>query len=229
MLRKYLDAALINASELLIEATDLLSKKRYARSYFLACAALEETGKAYAAFSAMGRNLNNPGVETAVKVSFEDHRSKIISALVCLLKKKEITKERIEKFMNYTTHLEIGREKSMYVDINEKQEITTPTEIVRPKAASDVVRFAKDCLEATTEYILKNKPDNFTTAQDKFMCLSKKKTFDMINTRDFWDFCIYQMREKKIFDMTEIFVKYHDEYYCKAKSFNKTETTNKSS
>lgn len=221
MLHKYLDSSLINASELLTEATTFLSQERYARSYFLACAALEETGKAYSAFSAMGRNLNNPGVETAVKMSFEDHRSKIISAMICLLKKKEITKEKTEEFINLALHLEAGREKSMYVDINEKHEITTPSEIVRPKAAFDAVRLAKDCLETTGEYILNHKPDQFTASQDKFLCLNKKKMFNMINTRDFWDFCIDQLEKKKTYDITEIFAKYHDEYYCKNDTFKK--------
>jgi len=222
MLHKYLDAALINASDLLIEATDFLSKERYTRSYFLACASLEETGKAYLAFSAMGRNLNNPGVETAVKISFEDHKSKIASAMICLLRKNGVTKEKAEEFMNLGLHIERGREKSMYVDINEKNEITAPSEIIRPLAAFDAVRLAKDCLETTGEYILKNKPDQFTASQDKFLCINKKKMFKMINTQDFWDFCIDQMKERETFDMTEIFVKYHDLYYCKAKSFNKS-------
>lgn len=221
ILYKYLDAALNNASDLLIDATDFLSKERYARAYFFACTALEETGKAYAAFSAMGRNLDNPGVEAAVKFSFENHRSKIVSAFICLRKKMKTTTEEIEKFMKYTIHIEIGREKSMYVDINEKQEITTPTEIIRPEAALDAVRLAKDCLEATGEYILKNKPDEFTAAQDKFLCLSKKKISNMSNTRDFGEFCIDQLKGKKALDMIEIYVKYHDEYYCKAKLFNK--------
>lgn len=221
MLHKYLDSSLINASDLLTEATTFLSQERYARSYFLACASLEETGKAYLAFSAMGRNLDNPGVETAVKMSFEDHKSKIISAMICLLGKKEITKEKAEEFINLGLHLERGREKSMYVDINEKNEITIPSEIIRPKAAFDAVRLSKDCLETTGEHILKNKPHKFTASQDKFLCMNKKKMFNMINTQDFWAFCIDQLEKKKTHDITEIFVKYHDEYYCKSKNFKK--------
>jgi AbiV family abortive infection protein len=222
ILHKYLDASLINASDLLTEATTLLSQERYARAYFLACAAMEETGKGYLAFSAMGRNLNNPGVQTTVKMSFEDHRSKLVSAMICLLKKKEITKEKIEEFIDIGVHLKIGREKSMYVDINEKHEITTPSEVVRPRAALDAVRLAKDCLEATGEYILNNQPDQFTALQDKFLCMNKKKMFDMVNTRNFWDFCLDQLQKNRSGDITEIFVKYHDEYYCKKKPFEKT-------
>lgn len=216
MLHKYLDLSLINASDLLSEATSLLSQGRYARTYFLACAALEETGKAYLAFSAMGRNLSNPGVETAVKMSFEDHRSKIISAMICLLQKKEVTEKKLEEFLNLAMHIVRGREKSMYVDINEEHEITIPSKIIRPKAAFDAVRLAKVCLETTGEHILKNKPHKFTASQDKFLCLNKKK---MINTQDFADFFIDQIKKKKINDITEIFSKYHDEYYCKTKTF----------
>ena len=221
MLHKYLDAALINASDLLTEATTQLSQERYARAYFLACAAMEETGKGYIAFSAMGRNLNNPGIQTAVKAAFEDHRSKITSAMICLMKKREITKEKTEEFIDMGVHLGIGREKSMYVDVNEKNEITIPSEIVRPKAALDAVQLAKDCLETTGEYILSNEPDQFTAAQDKFLCMNKKNMFDMVSTRNFWDFCIEQLEHKKNNDITEIFVKYHDEYYCRKRTFKK--------
>ena len=221
MLHKYLDSSVGNAIDLLSEASILLSQERYARSYFLACAALEETGKAYLAFSAMGRNLNNPGVETAVKMSFENHRSKIISALICLLKKERITKEKTVELIDLGLNIEVGREKSMYVDINEKHEITTPSEIVRPTAAFDAVRLAKDCLETTSEYILSNKPEQFTASQDKLLCMKTNKMVDMVKTRDFWGFCIDQLEKRKSDDMIEIFVKYHDEYYCKKKSFKK--------
>lgn len=218
LLQKYLDAAISNASDLLIEATAFLSLKRYARSYFLACASLEETGKAYTAFSAMGRNLKNLGVEGAVKESFEDHKSKIISAMVCMLKKNVISKETVEEFTKIALDLPVGREKSMYVDINEKHEVTEPSKLVSPIAAFNAVRLAKDCLEATGNYIKENKPEKFTASQDKFMTLNKSRLYKMSNTKDFWEFCIYQL-QKKNSDIADIFTKYHDEYYCKNKLF----------
>lgn len=220
LLHKYLDAAMINASDLLIEALTFLSQKRYARAYFLACASLEETGKAYAAFSAMGRNLKNPGVEGAVKESFEDHKSKIISAMVCMLKKNVISKKTVEEFTKLAMDLEAGREKSMYVDINEKHEVTEPSKLVRPVAAFNAVRLAKDCLEATGNYIKENKPEKFTASQDKFMALNKRRLYKISNTKDFWEFCIHQL-QKKNFDIADIFSKYHDEYYCKDKLFER--------
>lgn len=218
LLHKYLDAAMINASDLLIEASTFLSQERYARAYFLACASLEETGKAYMAFSAMGRNLKNPGVERAVKKSFEDHRSKIISAMICMLEKNAISKKTVEGFTKLVVDLETGREKSMYVDINEKHEIIEPSKLVRPVAVLNAVLLAKNCLEATGNFIKENKPVKFTSSQDKFMTLNKRRLFEMLNTKDFGAFCIHQF-QKKNFDITDIFTKYHDEYHCKNKLF----------
>jgi AbiV family abortive infection protein len=218
LLHKYLDAAMTNASDLLIEATTFLSQKRYARAYFLACASLEETGKAYAAFSAMGRNLKNLGVAEAVKESFEDHRRKIISAMICILKKNTISKETAEEFTKIALDLEAGRERSMYVDINDKHEVTEPSKLVRPVAAFNAVRLAQDCHESTANYINENKPEKVTASQDKFMTLNKRRLFKMANTKDFWEFYIHQP-QKKNFDIGDIFTKYHDEYYCKQKLF----------
>jgi AbiV family abortive infection protein len=218
ILHKYLEAALTNANDLLTEATPLLSQKRYARAYFLACASLEETGKAYAAFSAMGRNLKNLGVAEAVKESFKDHRRKIISAMICILKKNTISKETAEEFIKIVLDLEAGRGRSMYVEINDKHEVTEPSKLVRPVAAFNAVRLARDCLESTGNYIKENNPEKFTASQDKFMTLCKSRLYKMSSTKDFWEFWIHQL-QKKTFDIADIYTKYHDEYYCKNKLF----------
>jgi hypothetical protein len=106
----------------------------------------------------------------------------------------------------------------MYVDINNDDEVIEPTKLIRPVAAFDAVRLAKDCLEATGKYILENEPDKFTDSQDKFLTLNKGRLYKMINTKDYWEFCIDQL-QKNNFDIVTIFSKYHDEYYCKKKLF----------
>ena len=80
LLKRYYPAALQNAKLLLEESNKLLELKSYARSYFLACASIEEIGKALMAFSGLGRNLNNPGTQSSLKKAFEDHSAKIPSA-----------------------------------------------------------------------------------------------------------------------------------------------------
>lgn len=221
LLEEYLNAALQNSRELLTEATILLSQKRYARAYFLACASLEETGKAHSAFLAMGRNLKNPGVQAAVKASFEDHQIKIISATYCLLKSQITNTERAKEFVKLTLNLKIGRETSIYVDINEEQEITIPSKVIRPKAAFEAVRLAEECLKTTGKFIKQNKPDKSTPSQDKLITLKRSRLLKMVNTQDFWEFYIDQIKKEK--DIAEIFVNYHDQYFCKNKLFKKIE------
>ena len=80
LLKRYYPAALQNAKLLLEESNKLLGLKSYARSYFLACASIEEIGKALMAFFGLGRNLNNPGTLSSLKNAFEDHPAKISSA-----------------------------------------------------------------------------------------------------------------------------------------------------
>ncbi|MDB5799844.1 MAG: abortive infection, AbiV family protein [Rhodocyclales bacterium] len=46
-LQQYLDAALANAGQLIVEARLLLEHSHYARAYFLAVAAIEEVGRQF--------------------------------------------------------------------------------------------------------------------------------------------------------------------------------------
>ena len=62
LLRAYSEAALTNANELVQEASLLYATEHLARAYFLAVAAIEETGKGLLAFDARGRNLADPAV-----------------------------------------------------------------------------------------------------------------------------------------------------------------------
>jgi len=68
LLKRYYPAALQNARLLLDESYKLLELKSYARSYFLACASIEETGKALMAFFGLGRNLNNSATQENLKM-----------------------------------------------------------------------------------------------------------------------------------------------------------------
>ena len=81
-LDSYQKAAIDNADSILDEAKLLLSNNHYARAYFLAVASIEETGKAFMAFSSKGRNLNNVALHKKLKEMFENHSQKIRSAFV---------------------------------------------------------------------------------------------------------------------------------------------------
>ena len=85
LLRSYCDAALDNASELLAEASLLLTHSFNARAYFLAVAAIEEAGKGLQAFDGQNRNLANPAVVTRLRTGMEDHSQKITYAFMPLI------------------------------------------------------------------------------------------------------------------------------------------------
>ncbi len=145
LLAEYKHCALKNGKELLSEAEELLINKRYARAYFLACASIEETGKAYEAFFASERNLEDPSVQTSVKLAFENHATKTISALICLLKNSGITKAIAEYYIELPLILQEGREKSMYVDIRDNGTVTLPKKIVKVTVAENAVSLASKC------------------------------------------------------------------------------------
>ncbi len=187
----------------------------------MGCASLEETGKGYIAFSAKGRNLKSPSVQHAIKAKFEDHPSKIISALICLLKQKqkELTKEDLAYFIDLSVHLQHGREKAMYVDVREDGTVTLLRKIIRPKAAFDCIRLAKDSLEATTKYVSTNPPDSFSSFHDKMLCISTKTINKLTNRGDFWEYYLDMLSRDSKADFIKAIVKYHDEYFYKKKKF----------
>ncbi|OGW41529.1 MAG: hypothetical protein A2Y97_04810 [Nitrospirae bacterium RBG_13_39_12] len=222
LLEEYQKYSFENSSELLVEATLLLENKHYARAYFVGCASLEETGKGYTAFSSRGRNLRSPSVQKAIREKFEDHSSKIISSLICLLRQKELTEENIQHYIKLASHLQRGREKAMYVDVRENGTVSLPRTIVRPRAALDCVRLAQASLEATVNFVSDNPPDKFSSFQDKMLCLSTHKITKLTNSKDFWCYYIDLLSNNySNVDFAKAVVKYHDELYCKGKLFLK--------
>lgn len=219
LLNTYRGAALANAADLLEEAQLLLSKKHYARAYFLALAAIEETGKAYLAFDASGRNLTDAGVCKKVKEKFEDHSSKITSAFVAWISFSGSQEEALKTSVDLMIHLKRGREKSMYIDVKEcGTSLSIPREVVRTVAAMDCVRLAANCLHHTKLYIDNEPPPRRTSAQDKFLCLKQSVLTNMLNTEDFWEFYISHLNQGVV-ALEKIAITYHDGYYQKGLKF----------
>jgi AbiV family abortive infection protein len=133
LLRQYCDAALANAQELLDEATLLLQHGHRARAYFLAVASIEEVGKAVQAFDGMGRNLKDSAVSTRLKLQFEDHEQKIISAFLPWLQGSSNLPEALDSVINLILNVRHGREPSMYTDIHiDGPSVLTPSVSIRP-------------------------------------------------------------------------------------------------
>jgi AbiV family abortive infection protein len=221
LLRSYKNNAIKNSELLLEESKILLSNNKWPGAYFLACASIEETGKAFLAFHAVNRNLSNPAIQRVLKMDFENHQVKMTNGLSALLLKAGNTEKNIKYFLDLNLNLSAGREKSLYADIRDDNTLTLPKELVRPIAARNAVRLAENSLSATNEYFVNSKPKMFSQDDDKFLLISKKYDFQkMMGLPDFWWFYIDNI---KTFNGSETnhwsiaVSKYWDEYFSKNK------------
>ncbi len=229
-LMEYELAAIANAEEILNDAKALLKQKSFARSYFLSVASIEETGKAYMAFSSRGRNLSDDGLKKKLREIFEDHPQKIISAFIRWIfasSKIEKIKKSTLNAVDLMIHLKRGRETSMYVDAYPDGSISIPSKEIRPVAANDLVRIAENCLHHTKEYIKNNLPETTSSFDDKQLCIGNKKVQEIFGLKDFFEFLLAELKKDvSNFSFSKTIVTYHDAYFCKKKQFS-TKKANK--
>jgi len=218
-LENYMQAALINSKQLIDEAILLHMHKYFARAYFLAIASVEESGKAYTAFEAKGRNLKNPGICNILKIKFEDHSNKITSGFAAWIRASSSPKEAARKAIDLIIDVKYGREKSMYVDVIEgSNQISHPDKQVRPKAANDIIEIAINCFHYTEKHIKNNVPEPKTSSQDKLLCINSSLLLKITEKPDFWEFYLSEIKAGNA-SLEDAFVTYHDNYLKKNKLF----------
>lgn len=219
LLKKYYNSSLSNAKELISESNILHSNRCYARSYFLSCSSIEECGKALLAFNGLGRNLNDPAIQSTLKRNFEDHSSKNLIGLVSITNFTKISKEYLDFILKTSSSLQRGREKSLYTDILDDGQITIPHEIVSEENSNDTLKLAKYIFEITENYIKTNKPRIYSSFEDKFFSLPLHKTIKMFNENDFWEYVLDQLKINLKFDFMKYAVQYWELYFNKNKKF----------
>lgn len=216
LLETYQNGAINNAHELLNEAKLLLDHKHFPRTYFLAIASIEETGKAHMAFDARARNLNNDGVCKVIKERFENHSSKITSAFAGWLSYSENPHKDIKTAVDIMIQLKHGREKSMYSDIKPNGvSLSIPQDVVRPISARDAVRLAENCHYYMKLCFQKDDPIKKTSYQDKMFCIKSETLKKILNQEDFWEFYIDKLKNKPKLSWDEATTIYHDNFYKK--------------
>lgn len=215
-------AALANASELLVEASVLYEHRHFARAYFLAVAAIEETGKAYLAFDGRGRQLSHSAVASRLKRAMEDHRLKISSAFVAWLTASPNVREAVMPAVTLMRDLRHGREPSMYTDIHhDSPGVQIPSAVIRERAAGDCIRLARGCLLHTQRYIAQTTPEPRTRAQDQLFAMKTKRFQKIANTPDFWWYYVAQLEAGQQ-DFAEAVVSYQNEYGRKGVAFRQS-------
>jgi len=225
LLKEYYQAAFQNAQALISDAKTLLENQRIPRSYSLACLSIEETGKGFQAWDGLGRNLNNPAVQTTLRKIFEDHSKKNISGLISILVlSQNKDKESYEAIADVSSQLIEGREASMYVDVTDRGKITIPQKIVREKNAKDTIELATSALAVTKHYVSSNEPRSFSNIDDNYFEISNKRShFDMLNNVDFWNYYMDEIKKNptKGIDLKEPTVKYYEQYYSQKKKYTR--------
>ncbi|MDQ3565341.1 MAG: AbiV family abortive infection protein [Pseudomonadota bacterium] len=220
LLQRYSLAALQNAAELLEEAALLEAQGHQARAYFLAVASIEETGKAHLAFDARSRDLANSAVASKVRKSFEDHSSKITAAFTPWLLASSDIASSAKAAVQLMVHLKIGREPSMYTDVGEDGvTVQSPSTAVRPYAARDCIRLARDCHAHARRHIETKERTKTTRAQDQFFAMKPSVARQMLNTEDFWQFHIDRLKAGHN-KFEESVILYHGQYYQRQVKYN---------
>lgn len=224
MLTQYSADALDNASQLIGEANLLLEHSCTARAYFLGVAAIEEIGKSFLAFDALGRNLNDSAVTAKVRNSLENHSRKINAAFHASVISHSNIREEILGIVDLMIALKNGREPSMYTDINYIEgKLYRPKEVVRDIAARNCIHLAQHCYAKTEEHLSNNQPTKRSANEDAFYGMKDRKINEFFNTEDFWWYHISKMEQGEN-DIANSIKSYQSEYLNKGRTFQSAET-----
>jgi len=219
LLIRFSKSSLVNASELLAEATLLHDNGRYARAYFLSVACIEEAGKALMAFDAQGRNLADPAVCTKLRKQMECHASKIRYALGVAAARDPNPKVALESALRLIHALRNGREPSMYCDLLPDQDrVVVPSEAVRPVASADCLRLATFSIKYAQQHVINHTPVKVSIEQDKLFLMKPSNLDRIMNLEDFWWFCISQLQDG-VSDVGKIILAYEKDYILNNKLF----------
>ena len=219
LLHAYSEAALLNAEELLVEASLLRDHDHMARAYFLAVSCIEEAGKALQAFEGQHRYLSDPAVCTKLIAGLENHSQKIICALSFWALSGSDPSEGLKVALDLIGHLKRGREPSMYSDLRtDPDRVQTPRAIVRADAAQDCVRLAKECLTYAHRHVSEKTPAKFTRAQDRLFTMKSAKFQELLKKDDFWWYFISRMETGKL-DLSEAVFAYERDHITTVNPF----------
>lgn len=222
-LTAYQAAAVRNSAALMKEAGVLYEAGHYSRTYYLAEAALEETGKAAIAHFAKSRNLASPSVCARIRMEFEDHSAKINSAFVATLKANakhphDEQRDGLMKIVGYISALKHGREAALYSDMLDDGTARAPEDAVKSNVARDCLRLAMACAKETNAMLLEPPGPAYTAADDKMYTLGSK-AMKVWQEPDFGEFLLDHVEKKGARSFSEAVTTYYDAYLCKGIKF----------
>ena len=214
-LKNYCLEAVINAESLFAESKLLFKHCYYARSYFVAIASIEETGKAVIAFDAQGRKLANSRIATKIRRQLADHAAKINSSFLPWVMCSDDIRRDFLIASSLSLDLSNGRETSLYVDVAvDSANVQSPLKQVSKNNANGCLIVADNVLTAAKEYIKSGKPIVRSTAEDAFLAMSVDEIYEIISLDEFTLYWDNEVRNGRI-NFVETLTRFHKSKYKK--------------
>jgi AbiV family abortive infection protein len=199
LLRRYRDAAIDNARELLYEATLLLSHNHYARAYHSCIAAIEEVGTAVQVFDALGRNIHDADVVNRFVLNLDDYGRKVTAAVFPWLL---VVPDKRSHAMPYISAMikgqSVPRDQAMRTRIDPNgptgPQINTPNFRVTYTAAEEWLALAKEIYAHGETYVLCTPTKIRTKAEDEVFAMKSAALIAVTNNPEFWEYYISCMK-----------------------------------
>ncbi len=212
------------------EAGVLYKAGHYARTYYLAEAAIEEIGKAAIAHFAKSRDLSSGAVCARIRIEFESHTAKINHAFMASIQatpplSSTELRARVTMIADYASALRHGREAALYSDLLNDGSTRTPKDAVGQLAARDCVRLAIVCITQTNAMLLETPRAPYSTSDDVMYSLGNK-VMRVWQERDFGEYLLDQIETRgTALSVSEALTTYRDTYLLKNRKFKSADPT----
>lgn len=198
LLRRYRDASIDNARELLYEAELLLQHNHFARAYYSCIAAIEEVGTSVQVFDALGRNVRDPDVANRVVLNLGDYGRKITAAVFPWLLVAPGRRDDVMPFVSKMIKGQIPRNDAIHTELDGKgpqgPQINTPNYRVTYSDAQHWLALAKEIYAHGEAYVLFAPTKIRTKAEDEVFAMKSAALAAVTSSPDFWEYYISCMK-----------------------------------
>ncbi len=198
LLRRYRDASIDNARELLYEATLLLKYNHYARAHFSAISAIEEVGTSVQVFDALGRNVRDPDVANRIVVNLSDYGRKVTAAVFPWLLVAPGNRSEVMPYISRMIKGEIPTDDAIHTRIDPRSalgvQITTPNFRLTYSEAENWLRLAREIFTHGEAYVLFAPTKIRTKAEDEVFAMKSAALAAVTSSPEFWEYYISCMK-----------------------------------
>lgn len=198
LLRRYRDASIDNAHELLYEATLLLQHNHYARAYHSAICAIEEVGTSVQVFDALGRNVRDPDVANRVVLNLADYARKVTAAVFPWLLVVPDRRDSVMPYISKMIKRQIHKADAIHTALDGKgpqgPQVNTPNYRITYSDAEIWLGLAKEIYSHGEAYVLFAPTKIRTKAEDEVFAMKSAALAAVTSSPEFWEYYISCMK-----------------------------------